>query len=283
MIPSVVCVIAGWNYTTGFIGVNSSSVVSGKEDIKVLSYNTHFFTGISTDDTSPSIFEVGDYLKNNGNPGIICLQELNFKFKDDLLQKFEGFKFVGAEGKRTAILTKYTIIDQGEIDFGTRTNSCMWVDLLISQDTVRVYSIHLQSSNITKVADKMLDNIDLQEKSTWRDARNILSRYRTTAVTRAQQAEMIRDHASRVNHRIIIAGDMNEPPSSYTYFKLSKDMQDSFREKGVGIESTFGGRIPFLRIDYILADKQFEVINYETHNVDYSDHYPITATLRIKN
>ena len=76
---------------------------------------------------------------------------------------------------------------------------------------------------------------------------------------------------------------MNEPPSSYTYNVLCKDMQDSFREKATGIKSTYGGRIPFLRIDYILADTRYEVIDYKTYDVEYSDHFPITSILRNKS
>ena len=128
----------------------------------------------------------------------------------------------------------------------------------------------------------MLDNIDLQKRTTWSEARTILSRYRKTAVIRAEQAAMIKDHAAQCNHHIIIAGDMNEPPSSYTYNQLCDNMKDSFREKASGIESTYGGRIPFLRIDYVFVDDATEVVSYHTHKVDYSDHYPITVNIRFQ-
>jgi endonuclease/exonuclease/phosphatase family metal-dependent hydrolase len=283
LMPSLLCVLIGWNYTTGFIGVNGGSGDVRKSDIKILSYNTHFFAGMSFEGSSNSIYDAFDFMKKSNEPDIVCLQEFNTRFKRPLIQKFEGYKYISAEGKRSVILSKYPVIAQGEIDFGTKTNSCVWADLLIGQDTCRVYSIHLQSSNITKVTDNMLDNIDLQEKSTWQEARTIISRYQSTSIKRAEQAALIKDHASQVGYRIIIAGDMNEPPSSYTYNVLCKDMQDSFREKATGIKSTYGGRIPFLRIDYILADTRYEVIDYKTYDVEYSDHFPITSILRNKS
>ncbi len=283
MIPSVLCVVAGWTYTTGFIGLNSGNQDIKSNDISIMSYNTHFFAGLPAKGSDNSLYEVMDYMKSSALPRILCLQEFNMKHKDILLQKFEGYKFISVEGKRTAIVTNYPVINQGEIDFGTKTNSCVWVDLVIDSDTVRVYSFHLKSNNITLAADQMLDNIDLQERSTWNEARTILSKYRSTAITRAEQASMIKEHAASTHYRIILAGDMNEPPSSFTYHKMKENLKDAFRERASGIGSTYGGRIPFLRIDYLLIDRSYDVIQYHTHSVDYSDHFPISVILRPDN
>lgn len=283
MIPSVLCVVLGWTYTTGFIGLNSGSKDLKSHDISIMSYNTNFFAGLAAKGTDNTLYDVMDYMMTSAKPRIICLQEFNMRHKNILLQKFEGYKFIDIDNKRTAIVTNYPVIDEGEIDFGTRTNSCVWADLIIESDTVRVYSFHLQSNNITKVTDQMLDNIDLQDKSTWNEARTILSKYRSTAVVRAQQAAMIKDHAAQTSYNIILAGDMNEPPSSFTYHKMKEGLKDAFRERASGIGSTYGGRIPFLRIDYILTDNSYEIVQYHTHSVNYSDHYPISAVLRSDN
>lgn len=283
MIPSVLCVVAGWTYTTGFIGLNSGNQDARSSDISIMSYNTSFFAGLPAKGADHSLYDVMEYMKSSSQPRILCLQEFNQRHKEILLQKFEGYKFLSVDGKRTAIVTNYPVINQGEIDFGTRTNSCMWADLVIDTDTIRVYSFHLQSNNITIDADQMLDNIDLQQRSTWNEARTILAKYRTTAITRADQASMIKEHAALSTHKIILAGDMNEPPSSYTYHKMKNNLKDTFRERASGIGSTYGGRIPFLRIDYILSDNSFDVIQYHTHSVDYSDHFPISAILRPDN
>ena len=283
MIPSVLCVLVGWNYTTGFIGLNSSDSNIKQEDISILTYNTHFFAGIKAKGEEESLYEVMEYMHTSSQPRIVCLQEFNIRHKEILLQQFEGYKFIGVEGKRTAIVTDYPVIQDGEIDFGTKTNSCLWADLVIGSDTVRVYSFHLKSNNITKDADQMLDNIDLQESSTWNEARTILFKYRTTANKRAMQAARIKEHAAETNYKIILAGDMNEPPSSYTYHRMVEGMKDSFKERASGIGSTYGGRIPYLRIDYLLVDNSFDVVQYMTHSVKYSDHYPISAVLRSNN
>lgn len=283
VIPSILCVVLGWTYTTGFIGLNSGDPDIKSYDISILSYNTNFFAGLKAKGTDNTLYDVTDYIISSAQPRIICLQEFNMKHKGILLQKFEGYNFIDIGNKRTAIVTNYPVIDEGEIDFGTRTNSCVWADMIIESDTVRVYSFHLQSNNITTDADKMLDNIDLQEKSTWNEARIILSKYRSTAVIRAHQAAMIKDHVAQTSYKVILAGDMNEPPSSFTYYKMKDGLKDAFRERASGIGSTYGGRIPFLRIDYIFTDNSYNVVQYRTHSVKYSDHYPISAVLRSDN
>ena len=60
-------------------------------------------------------------------------------------------------------------------------------------------------------------------------------------------------------------------------------MSDAFYEKGLGISSTYGGRIPFLRIDYIMSDQSFDVLNYNLIKNEYSDHYPIRASVILKD
>lgn len=281
MTLSALVVLVGWNYTTGFIGINNDKNDIDKEDLSVVSYNTHFFAGASGTNDDYKIAEVIEFFDRFDDLDVICFQEFNVVFKEDFLRRFKGYRYISMNGKRTAIFSKYPVVNSGEVDFGTRTNSCVWADIEINEDTVRVYSIHLKSNNITRETDNVLENIDIQEKSTWKGARNIIAKYRKTAISRAEQAALVRKNIENCPYPVILAGDFNEPPSSYTYHLLSEEMKDSFRERGGGIGSTYAGRIPFLRIDYILVDKTIDVIGYQVYDISYSDHFPIHSTMRI--
>jgi endonuclease/exonuclease/phosphatase family metal-dependent hydrolase len=79
----------------------------------------------------------------------------------------------------------------------------------------------------------------------------------------------------------IICGDYNDVPNSYTYFRIRGDRRDAFVEKEGGLGRTFSNIAPTLRIDYIMADKQFEVLQYKRKLLPYSDHYPVIADLRL--
>jgi endonuclease/exonuclease/phosphatase family metal-dependent hydrolase len=81
---------------------------------------------------------------------------------------------------------------------------------------------------------------------------------------------------------VIICGDFNDTPSSYTYHQLSEGLIDAFKESGNGIGHTYGGALPSFRIDYILHDERFKSTRFNTIRSKFSDHYPITTSLKLQ-
>jgi len=81
----------------------------------------------------------------------------------------------------------------------------------------------------------------------------------------------------------LLAGDFNDTPSSFVHAEVSELLEDSFTKKGSGLGITYAGKLPLLRIDYIFGSKEFEVLEFETHSILRSDHYPITANLFLGN
>lgn len=278
IIPSLLTLLLGWNYTTGFIGIRGGGETTDSS-IRVLTYNSHFFRSLSGDkDPNESIKR---FFKSIDDIDLIALQELNYNKINLVMDIYDGYNLIVKKPIRNAIITKHKLIQQGNIDFGTLTNSCIWADIAIKEDTVRVYSIHLQSNNITSDANKVIKEMDLQEKKTWSGAKSILTKYLKTATERSDQASQIREHAETSPYPVIFLGDFNDPPSSYTYKLMSDNMRDAFREKGSGIGSTYGGKIPFLRIDYIMTDPRIRIMDYKTLEVAHSDHFPISASIEI--
>ena len=79
----------------------------------------------------------------------------------------------------------------------------------------------------------------------------------------------------------ILCGDFNNTAFSWVYKELSKNKQDAFKVAGKGLGKTFNYWYP-LRIDFILLDSSFDINNFKTFNVHYSDHYPILARINLK-
>ena len=52
-------------------------------------------------------------------------------------------------------------------------------------------------------------------------------------------------------------------------------MKDSFREKALGLGTTFAGILPLLRIDYVLTEPVFKIHSCRTVRSPFSDHYPV--------
>lgn len=283
MILSVFCLLLGWNQFTGFVGLNNNQIEGGKGDIKVMTYNTHRFYEAYSKFEKNTPKKIASFFADEAHFDIICLQEFDDRYTSEIKRRMVGYDLIQVNNKRTVILSKYPEIRHGEVDFGTRTNACVWADFLVGDDTIRVYSVHLLSTKISGEADQVLDNIDLQERSTWKGVFSILSKYGGSSIARNDQAEQIKKHMKDCKYPIILCGDFNEPPASYVYNSLCEQLQDSFRERAEGIASTYRGRIPFLRIDYILSSNQLEAIDYETlKEVDFSDHIPVVTTFSRK-
>ena len=73
----------------------------------------------------------------------------------------------------------------------------------------------------------------------------------------------------------IVAGDFNDTPLSYTYFRLIRGRRDSFMRAGKGFGATYSALWPLLRLDYILYPKDLQAVSYRIEKVNFSDHYPV--------
>jgi endonuclease/exonuclease/phosphatase family metal-dependent hydrolase len=81
---------------------------------------------------------------------------------------------------------------------------------------------------------------------------------------------------------VIACGDFNDTPASFAYHQLVDGLNDTFLEAGWGLGPTYSGIFKNYRIDYIFTGNDFEVRNYRTICVDYSDHRPVTSEVRMK-
>jgi endonuclease/exonuclease/phosphatase family metal-dependent hydrolase len=87
------------------------------------------------------------------------------------------------------------------------------------------------------------------------------------------------EHLGNSPYEVVLMGDLNELPYSNAYFRLSEALQNAFELAGRGFGFTFNRILFFLRIDHIFSTPALKPIQFKTHaEVDYSDHYPISAT-----
>jgi endonuclease/exonuclease/phosphatase (EEP) superfamily protein YafD len=91
---------------------------------------------------------------------------------------------------------------------------------------------------------------------------------------------VVKNYINRSPYPVIVAGDFNDTPVSYSYRKIRKGLNDSFVESGYGAGFTYHGNYPPNRIDYILYGNDLVSTNFSILRVRYSDHYPIIAWFR---
>jgi endonuclease/exonuclease/phosphatase family metal-dependent hydrolase len=181
-----------------------------------------------------------------------------------------------------ATFSRFPIVNKGKIIFNTKNNNlCIYTDLLIYKDTVRVYNLHLQSISFSKKDNQFLNDLKQGNDSDEdiEKSKNILRRLKRAFVKRAKQVEAIKLHMNTCKYKIILCGDFNDTPGSYAYNELCKKLTDAFVAKGNGFGRTYAGEWPQFRIDYILFDKQFHCSKFQKAEETFTDHFPITANL----
>jgi len=280
---SLICLILGAGIIPSFIGLRPGNDLSKDENhIRVISYNMQYLLSIWSKDKSTyekNTDKLIKVLQKYGPLDIICAPETNQVGKFSKGLDLEHVKKVPQIG--LAILSRYPILDTGILDTGEGDQAGAWVDLDYNGTTLRVYGLYLQTNQISNATNELAKEVNPKEKRFWDNVGTIVSRYKSSAPMRVKQAKLIKTHAEKCGHPVLICGDFNDTPNSHVYHILRKGFQDSFRKKGAGIGTTFGGNLPALRIDYILADPSFKVKKYHTIKNKYSDHYAIFADLEV--
>lgn len=254
------------------------------EGLKVLTYNAHgfFYKKETETDSDPNVFTwLADHPAD-----IKVIQEF---YQDYTSTSRNAIKIIGKNGeyehsyhvvdgnekKRSygmVIFSKYPIVNEGVVFDNNRSNGTIFADIQVGGDTIRVYNTHLESMAIEA---ESLDNYE-QAKLIYRQT---LGKLHRGSLARAQQLSILFEHLSNSPHPVILLGDLNEIPYSYSYFKLGQKLTNAFERAGRGFEFTYNRVLFFLRIDHIFADPSLVPVHFNTHReVDYSDHYPVSAT-----
>ena len=276
---SLICILIGWQHFTNFVGLNFASAPASEHSLKVMSYNVQGFYKLDAPTEKKKQKKQADFSKlltQKIVPDVICTQETGWK--DLIIRNKEFSNYIKKE--RVFIFSRYPIIEKGYVDLEGPVVGCVWADIQKDDKIVRVYSIHLSSNKVTTEANKLRESSNLQDKETWQGVRSMMSKYSKTARQRAEQAEKIAQHVESSPHPVIVCGDFNETPLSYSYRHISRKLKDAYQEKAFGLGTTFAGSIPGLRIDYTLVDSSLVIQSHEIlKDISYSDHYPIVTEI----
>jgi endonuclease/exonuclease/phosphatase family metal-dependent hydrolase len=216
------------------------------------------------------------------SPMILCVQENGTVSTAVIDETFIFPHKAVTKNSGAAVFSRFPIVAFGEINFGVPTNSCVWADIDINQDTIRVYSYHFESNKISEKEIEQVDKGELNQSETWTSLMDMLRKYKRSSIKRVEQVKKVKINMDESPYPIIAAGDLNDTPQSFAYRTLAKNTKDSFVEQGNGIGKTYRGDIPSLRIDYILTGQQLRVISHEIMDWNYSDHNPIISTLVLR-
>lgn len=215
--------------------------------INLMSFNVRLFNQNENIDDDKIENKIVEMIKEK-KPNVLCLQEFNLT--ESTKELFDAFNYKKNNDNKLQIFTNYRVIKSGYIK---SKNICIYKDIVLN-DTIRVYNIHLQSNWVKTM------------KSSYQN--------------RVSEALKIKKHINKSPYPVIVCGDFNDTPLSYTYSTLKEGLADSFQESGIGIGNSYVS-IPTLRIDYILHSQKYESYNYKKLKYKFSDHYPISCDILI--
>lgn len=281
--------------------MHSSFSLSSKDNqeqgVKVISYNVRNFDLYNWSKNKETRQKMLEMLEEE-KPDILCLQEFytdSNQFNNiQVIRKLLDMPYYHYE--KTVVLTKkrwrswgvitfskYPIVNKGVIDFDNSVgNTCIYTDIRLKDTMVRVYNLHTQSIHLGYEDYKYIDSVQEKKEASSEGAKNILRKIKRAAVKRGKQVNEVVSEIDKNPYASIVCGDFNDPPVSYTYHKISHNLQDVHIKNGFGFGRTYSKIFPTLRIDYIFLDPIFNINSYKVIKKEYSDHYPIVSTFSLK-
>jgi endonuclease/exonuclease/phosphatase family metal-dependent hydrolase len=281
---SLIFIMAGWGFVVRYVQLQGKTVENAH--IKIMSYNVHHFRGKGELSQQQTAVEIIRFLKEQ-QPDIICLQEVRLRQNNifNLTKTVEELDFINHyQFARTSstfgsvTLTRFPIVNMGEVRFENSRNITIYTDLLIGEDTVRVFNVHLHSYGIDPRDLTIIDSGVTTEEDL-KEAREMGSKLKAGFQMRASQVETIREMIDETRFPVIVCGDLNDIPASYSYQQLRKGLKDAFVSSGKGIGRTYVNKLPALRIDYIFHSPGFGSFSFQTHDFHHSDHLPVSTEL----
>ena len=201
------------------------------------------------------------------NPDILCLQEMGFSdIADSLLEPLKPMPHsLSRVNLSPAIYSRYPIIKASRMD---TLKNFVWADIVIkkdknNEDTIRVFNNHLHSTAIRRDDSNYIENHEYLEGDSLGKVHSMVKRLTENNRVRAEQADTLAALVAASPYPVIVCGDFNDTPVSYTYRTVARKLNDPYRKVGRGYSHTYRGFFDMLRIDYIFYSDEFEALSYE--------------------
>lgn len=222
----------------------SSTVEPNGQELKLISWNCDNFQ-LSLD----TLHKAAAFI-NRQNPDILCLQERPHTVLvsyDSIKKAFPTLTYKATNGREDenlniAIFCKYPLQNIKTWYFTKTYNKMIQADICREKDTIRLYNVHLQTTGHGK------DLIN-----------NCRQRYR--------QSNLLKTEIKKSPYPVIICGDFNDLPFSYTVLNLLSLLKDSSNL----LQGTYQHIGGLFKIDYILTTSDY-YSTYKLHPNVWSDH-----------
>ena len=228
-------------------------------------------------------------------PDIVCVQEdidtwrryvfqeykKHWAYNDTMViaNSVESYNALG-------IHTRYPIIKRERIEYPSVANGSVAWWLKVDGDTLVVVNNHFESCHLNtddRAQYRQIIKGEMPRDSLRSESKMLLIKLAEANAKRSGQVRAVSRYVEEHSqYPVIVCGDFNDNPISYSRHAMAEHLTDCFRETGRGIGLSYNQKAFSFRIDHIFCSKQLQPYNCKVDGeMDASDHNPILCWLKI--
>lgn len=287
----LILILASSNYIAAYHPLHCGKKLTADRDIRIMTYNVE---GLSMKDKETGESLAARYILDKG-ADIVALQETYIMTKGttntEELKKIFGkqYPFIHSSAKGQAILSKFEILHKDEIEYPALGNGSFAYILKVKEGkTMLLVNNHLESYVLR---DQELEKYkgyikEFKLREFPKQMLEIKRRLGPKLNQRAVSAESVRKEVDAIckEHEVdyvVVLGDLNDTPKSYTYQQVKNGFRDAFKETGCGIKPTYNEPFMPFRIDHLFYTGDMKAVGSEIpHKKKYSDHNPLIVDFK---
>ena len=257
---------------------------------KLMTYNVMTFKDYrDVSKTSMDVaYEVANMVRDK-NPDVLCLQEfagfLPKTKRSDCINQYGAmlgmpyyYYHTKAHFGGNVIFSKYPISAVEDASPFGEENSYGAVAHVDAGDkgSFNVICCHLASFRLTDKELNMFSDTSNTKIERQEYGKSVVSKLLGAYRRRSPEVQRMIGHIPQDGRPIVLCGDMNDTPLSYTYFQVARNgFRDAFLMAGRGIGRTYAGKLPLLRIDYAWVNAGIQPTSCKRIRYRGSDHFPV--------
>ena len=294
MLLSVAAIAMRWSLLPLFIQAGGTSKAPSAEEhpymTSVMTYNVRQFRGPDSEAAQPdSIAQAFIGLVRSEAPDVLCLQEYaavrGLKVTDSLV--LMGYNhYYGAHTATDGTPYGTVVFSRLPITFVKRLDAeKVLVELLNEGQRMRVVCLHMDSYRFDEDdlgAMERMRHGEMQE-----DDRRTMGKIKETVLSHEQEwNKTLSPVVAESTAPTLMAGDLNDIPSSWLYHQIHRSMKDCYTERGTGFSTTYSlarsgvqRMMLSFRIDMVFHNDGLRTLSYRRIKTRLSDHYPVMVTV----
>lgn len=294
LIPAIVCGIAlvatsGALFSNIPVNMPQASARHEKK-FKLLTYNIMHARDARPDQNSSGSNRTLRYILDSG-ADIVCLQELyklsTYEIPGKPQQLIDSLRRVYPyilDDDRSDL----TLLSRYPAEKITSRTGYSWMPIYdLYRLRVGSYALHILNVHLAPYMLSEQERHVVSDIRGVRSARHSISEFKGSIFSKMKQAfrnraidaQILRQAIDSVQGPLIVCGDFNDVPASWTYRTVrGDDLKDAYTDAGLGLMNTYNLHGFYFHIDQIFYRGPLKPIEISRGRISSSDHFPVLAT-----